>query len=83
MAVPRAPGVRNPLKISVMGFSLLVHYYLEIKFQRGYGGHVINFGNWRVAHDTVWELEGARNPARELEGAHDAGDSLVLNIENL
>ena len=25
-------------------------------------------GNWRVARDTVWELEGAGDPARELEG---------------
>ena len=24
-------------------------------------------GNWRVARDTVWELEGARDPARELD----------------
>ena len=30
-------------------------------------------GNWRVARDTVWELGGgARDPARELEGARDA-----------
>ena len=35
-------------------------------------------GNWRVARDSVWELEarrGARDPARELEGARDAGNS--------
>ena len=43
----------------------------------------------RVARDTVWELEGStcyslgtggvyrvRDPARELEGARDAGNSL-------
>ena len=35
-------------------------------------------GNWRVARDSVWELGGgcgARDPARELEGARDAGNS--------
>ena len=36
---------------------------------------MIQPGNWRRARDTVWELEGARNPARELEGARDAGNS--------
>ena len=42
--------------------------YLSKCRQRGYGGHVINFGKWRVARDTVWELRGARNPAWKLEG---------------
>ena len=32
-------------------------------------------GNWRVARDSVWELEGCSDPARELEGARDAGNS--------
>ena len=34
---------------------------------------MIQSGNWR----------GARDPARELEGARDAGNLLVQNIENL
>ena len=34
VAVPRAPGVRNPLKSLVMGPSLLVNCYLEIKFHK-------------------------------------------------
>ena len=34
VAVPRAPGVRNPLKSSVTGHSLLVNCYLEIKFHK-------------------------------------------------
>ena len=29
---------------------------------------MIQPGNWRVVRDTVWVLEGARDPARELEG---------------
>ena len=31
------------------------------------GGGMIHFVNSRVARDTVWELEGARDTARELE----------------
>ena len=31
--------------------------------------------NWRRARDTVWDFRGARNPARELEGARDTGNS--------
>ena len=34
VAVPRAPGVRNLLKSLVMGPSLLVNCYLEIKFHK-------------------------------------------------
>ena len=34
---------------------------------------MIQSGNWR----------GARDPTRELEGARDAGNKLVQNIENL
>ena len=34
---------------------------------------MIQSGNWR----------GARDPAKELEGAGDAGNSLVQNIKNL
>ena len=34
---------------------------------------MIQLGNWR----------GARDPVRKQEGACDAGNSLVLNIENL
>ena len=34
---------------------------------------MIQSGNWR----------GARDPARELEGARDAGNLLVQKIENL
>ena len=34
---------------------------------------MIQSGNWRVARD----------PAREQEGARDAGNSLVQNIVNL
>ena len=30
-------------------------------------GGMIHFVNSRVARDTVWELEGARDTARELE----------------
>ena len=30
-----------------------------------------------------WNFRGARDPARELEGARDADNSLVQNIENL
>ena len=33
-------------------------------------------GNWRVARDTVWEpRRGAHDPAKELEGPRDAGNS--------
>ena len=38
---------------------------------------MIQSGNWRVARDTVWKLEGCTlhvsDPARELKGASDAG----------
>ena len=31
----------------------------------GIWGHEIHFGNWMVARDTVWELEGSRDTAKE------------------
>ena len=30
---------------------------------------MIQSGNWRVARDTVWELEGSTDTAKELEGS--------------
>ena len=44
---------------------------------------MIQSGNWRVARDTVWKLEGARDTVWKLEGARDAGNASVQNIENL
>ena len=44
---------------------------------------LIQPGNWREHVIQSWNLRGARDLARELEGAHDAGNTLVQNIENL
>ena len=31
---------------------------------------MIQFGNWRVAHDTVWELEGRTLSSQGTGGEH-------------
>ena len=50
-------SVLNVKSIKVTNDENIDNLRLQVSL-KGIRGHVIHFGNWKVARDTVWELEG-------------------------
>ena len=73
-----SPGVRNPLKSSVTGLSLLVNCYLEIKFHKIIrvnpppplrpegGGGKSRFSSFHIYDQSCWRRTRRKKPDRNL-----------------